>query len=50
MADIMAGTMGGLFAIALLLILGRPRSLAPASLLRAAHQAPAAEAPRRIDG
>ncbi|GAA5195491.1 hypothetical protein [Microbacterium jejuense] len=35
MMDIMAGTVGGLFAIALLLILRRPRSLAPASLLRA---------------
>ena len=38
MADIMAGTMGGLFAIALLLILARPRTLAPASLLRAARR------------
>ncbi len=37
MMDIMAGTMGGLFAIALLLILRRPQSLAPASLLRAGH-------------
>jgi uncharacterized membrane protein YjdF len=40
MADIMAGTMGGLFAITLLLILGRPRSLAPTSLLRASHRVP----------
>lgn len=38
MTDIMAGTFGGLFAIALLLILRRPRSLAPASLLRAGHR------------
>jgi hypothetical protein len=37
MTDIMAGTVGGLFAIALLLILGRPRTLAPASLLRNGH-------------
>ena len=50
MADIMAGTMGGLFAIALLLILGRPRSLAPASLLRAEYRDAIAEAPRPTDG
>jgi hypothetical protein len=41
MADILAGTSGGLFAIVLLLTLGRPRSLAPASLLRPAHRIPA---------
>jgi hypothetical protein len=41
MADILAGTAGGLFAIVLLLTLGRPRSLAPASLLRPAHRIPA---------
>lgn len=50
MADILAGTMGGLFAIALLLILGRPRSLAPASLLRAAHRTPGVATPRPTDG
>jgi len=51
MADIMAGTMGGLFAIALLLILGRPRSLAPASLLRAEYRTTAAaDSPQPTDG
>jgi len=51
MADIMAGTMGGLFAIALLLILGRPRSLAPASLLRPEYRTAAvSEGPRPTDG
>lgn len=49
MADIMAGTMGGLFAIALLLIFGRPRTLAPASLLRRAHRTPH-ESPRTSEG
>ncbi|GAA5085097.1 hypothetical protein GCM10025760_03660 [Microbacterium yannicii] len=50
MSDIMAGTMGGLFAIALLLILGRPRSLAPASLLRPEYRTAAAEGQRPTDG
>ncbi len=46
MGDIMAGTLGGLFAITLLLILRRPRSVAPASLLRANRRtADADEAP-----
>lgn len=39
MGDIMAGTLGGLFAIALLVTLRRPRSVAPASLIRAARGA-----------
>lgn len=38
MGDIMAGTLGGLFAIVLLVILRRPRTVAPASLIRAAHR------------
>ncbi|MBW9092771.1 hypothetical protein JNB62_03640 [Microbacterium jejuense] len=38
MGDLIAGTLGGLCAIALLLTLGRPRSVAPASLLRDAHR------------
>ena len=33
MTDIVAGTLGGVFAIVLLLLTRRPRSLAPASLL-----------------
>lgn len=39
MMDIMAGTMGGLTAIAVLAIFRRPRTLAPESLLRAVHRA-----------
>ena len=35
MTDIIAGTLGGLVAIALLALLRRPRALAPHSLLRA---------------
>ncbi len=35
MTDIIAGTLGGVLAIILLLITRRPRSLAPASLLPA---------------
>lgn len=35
MTDIIAGTLGGLVAIALLALLRRPRTLAPHSLLRA---------------
>ncbi|GAA5210157.1 hypothetical protein [Microbacterium kyungheense] len=46
MGDIMAGSLGGLFAIALLLVLRRPRTVAPASLLRATRRtAEADEAP-----
>lgn len=39
MRDIMAGTMGGLTAIAVLVIFRRPRTLAPDSLLRAVQRA-----------
>lgn len=38
MGDIMAGTLGGLFAIVLLVIFRRPRTVAPASLIRAARR------------
>ncbi|MFD4961133.1 hypothetical protein [Microbacterium sp. NPDC058389] len=43
MGDIMAGTLGGLFAIVLLVILRRPRTVAPASLVRAARRSGSAE-------
>lgn len=38
MGDIMAGTLGGLLAIVLLVTLQRPRTVAPASLLRSSRR------------
>lgn len=43
MSDIVAGTLGGLTAIGILLVTGRPRMLAPASLARVAAAVQAAD-------